>query len=213
MTKDIPDFEIRFERVCSLENARTLRLAYTITNYGQHPFKYFYACHPLLAATPQTHLLIPKQVTQMFTLGGPDLPTLEPKSVISWPPSAATRFNEPLSGSRGSVMKMYPVDLTRGHAAVTHGDNNEALQIQFDIQTLPHLGILVSQGPSGRDDFQNVLLLSLQPSSGACSDPPQCEEMGMGRTLESGAKLHFWVSLGLIDISSVPRSDNLFWAY
>jgi len=59
MSKEVPLFECRFERTCTLADAGFLLLDYTLTSYSDEPVKYIYSAHPMLARQIDPKLVIP----------------------------------------------------------------------------------------------------------------------------------------------------------
>lgn len=75
-----------FSRTASLE-ATTLRLDYTVTNTSSQPMVFLYAMHPLMAASPESHIVLPQGATVTIGCSSADYAGSE-GSVCAWPYTA-----------------------------------------------------------------------------------------------------------------------------
>ncbi|MHB9037258.1 MAG: aldose epimerase family protein [Armatimonadota bacterium] len=199
MSKDVPQFDCRFERSCCLDGRNSLRLEYVLKNHGDKPLKFIYSAHPLLYARPDTRLELPKEMEKAYIAINRNVPGLVDNSWASWPPSDETTLNGDLDPARCSMVKMFSPKLSSGKAAIRHGDVDESLEFEFDTGALPYLGVLYSQGFDFQPDghFRNELFLGLEPTTGIGDDLPTCDLTNTVQILMPGQELRFWITLSL----------------
>ena len=199
MFRDLVDEDCFFERTCSLEDACTLRLDYLIRNSGAEPLKYVYSAHPMLYGDADTEFVFPETMKRVYvylTINGRGL---EDGTWMDWPPPDETTLNGPFVPEWGSVAKLFSEKLSDGRASIRHKKTGEALQIEFDTDALPHLGILLCQGFDAPENpnLQNEILLGLEPTTGVGDDLPTCERTGTLCELPPNQELRFWIKLSL----------------
>ena len=202
MGKDIPELRCRFERTCSLDTERSLRLEYQITHDFEEPLKYIYSAHPLLAATEHTRLSLPAEIDSAYVFFAANVAGVREQSWLDWPPADRLNLHAPYSGQRESCIKLYSRKLNEGLAAVHHLDKQEGLRFEFDPSELPYLGFLIQQGydanPAGA--FKGELFLALEPTTGIGDDLPTCATTGTVAELLPGQTKCFTIRLSLIDL-------------
>lgn len=200
MSKDVPQFECSFERRCRLDNEDSIRLDYTIHNYGEESVKYIYSAHPLLYADEHTRLELPKEFTKAFVYIVRNAPGVTEKTWLDRPPVDGPGLCPPYDADRHSVIKMFSNRLSEGRAAVCHLDTKESMIISFDTRTLPYLGVLISQGFDAIADsgfFYQESFLALEPTTGVGDDIHTCESTSSTAEIPAGKKAKFWIGLGL----------------
>lgn len=202
MSKEVPQFQCRFERTCTLDSTRSLSLDYAITNYGDQRLKYIYSAHPLLAAAGDTRLILPDEIDKMFVFFTANVPGFCERTWTDWPPPERAGLGPPLSGSRQSCVKLYSAKLTTGRAAVHHVDRGQALQLEFDVAQLPYLGVLIQQGydPEENGAFKGELFIALEPTTGIGDDLPTCQTTGTVAEILPGESMSFSTRLTLLDV-------------
>ena len=196
MSCDLPDLECSFERTCKFENETTLRLDYVIRNYGRITCKYLYSAHPMLFADERSQVVLPEEVHRVFVSGAQNIPGLEEMRWTDWPIAGAAIL-EDLSPDHHSVIKFYSEPLIVGKAGIFYKDSNEHLELEFDTDELPHLGVFYSQGYADSVDkyFKDVVFVGLEPTTGAGDDVPMCGKTKTVKTLPAGEEAEFWIKL------------------
>jgi len=201
MRCEIAQLNCEFQRTCRLSSDDGLTLDYRITNHDEEPLKFIYSAHPLLAAGPDTQLMLPDEVEEVFVFFVANATGIPESSWIAWPPPDNADLLAPYSASRKSCFKGYTRRLKTGRASVRHADRGERLQFEFNSEDLPHLGFLMSQGfdedPHG--SFAGELFLALEPTTGVGDDLPTCEQTRTTATLEPGETKPFTIQLSLVD--------------
>lgn len=202
MSKDISEFQCRFERTCYLDSACSLRLDSTLTNYGDEPLKYIYSAHPLLAGGEDARLVLPKEVDKMFVFWVGNVPGLSDNTWIKWPPSDKANLQPPYSVKRESAVKLFCPMLENNRVAIHRMDVGKALQFEFDTTTLKYLGVYIQQGynPDKKGHSKGEILLALEPTSGIGDDLSTCESTGTLQKILPGKPVRFWIKLTVVDL-------------
>jgi galactose mutarotase-like enzyme len=144
---------------------------YRVQNPTPFPFKCFWSTHPLLAATPETRILLPARVRVRVEISftgrlGPLL------SEHPWPRTtdrAGKEVDLSLMGRKGQAEadKLYTTPVAEGWAALHDGATDQWLAFTFDPQQVPLVGFWANRSgwPSDRPCYN----LALEPCSG-CPD-------------------------------------------
>ena len=198
MSKEIPQLKCYFERTCQLESPNSLMLKYNISNNSDKSFPYVYSAHPLLNANEQTILELP-DVNKIYMYAAGDNSSFSNNTWIDLPLENEKLIKGPFSGKREGFVKFFTEQLSSGLAAVRRLDTGESLSIQFDIDQLAHLGVLVSEGYDSLDngEFKGELFLALEPTTGIGDDLPTCKSTGTLKYISPGEKINFWIRLTL----------------
>jgi galactose mutarotase-like enzyme len=201
MAREIPELQIHFERTCVLDGEQSLELAYRITNAADEPLKYVYSAHPILAAGPDTRVMLPDEMDRAYVIFVANVDGVEPQNWIDWPPGVPN-LQPPYTATRKSCLKVVSPQLANGVAFVQHQDRGEGLQLEFDAAELPHLGVLIQQGYDADDNgaFQGEVLLALEPTTGIGDDLPTCASTQTLAELGPGQSKSFSIRLTLVGL-------------
>lgn len=192
-------FQFRFTRVCSFYDPCTLRLDYTIHNYGVEEIDYIYSAHPLFLANEHTRLELPQSVKQLYiTAAWGDL-GLKENRWANIPFPLPDDLHGPYNHLRQTLMKAFTKAEQAAWIKLHRLDCGESLEIKADTLQLPHMGILISQGfdTLGDGDFKGRFLLGIEPTSGIGDDLEVCGRTGTVRQLMPGQIMNFWITIGV----------------
>lgn len=194
---ELTSIPIRFERVCRLEGPGEVVLDYTIENRGSEPFEFLYAHHLLLAADEQTRIAYPAEMDSAYATVVQHVDGVEPGEWLDWPPPSYLDISEPFDPQRGSLIKLFSPEISRGSFEVSHAPLRESLRVEFDAAQLPYLGVLIAQGynPLGRD--REGLIIGVEPTTGIGDDLASCRESNTSRQLQPGSPLQFQIKYSL----------------
>ena len=200
MRCNVPQLNCEFQRTCRIDSGNCLSLDYRITNYGEQPLKYIYSAHPLLAAGPDTELVLPDDMDEVYVFFVANVAGISERSWIAWPPPNADNLRAPYSADRSSCFKAFSRTLESGRASVRHAQCRERLQFDFDPGELPHLGFLISQGfdEDVRGPFANQVFVALEPTTGVGDDLSTCEQTGTTAPLDPSQTKSFSIRLTLV---------------
>lgn len=195
----LDEFPVQLTRTAELIEPESLLLQYTIQNNASEAIEYLYAAHLLLHADQDTTITYPGEMDKAYLAVVLDNPVLKEGAWNEWPPPDTARLGEPLMPERNTFAKLFSPKLRHGVARVAHGDQAEQLQIEFDTESLPYLGVLLSlgYGPLGKDGTS--LLFGLEPSSGIGDDLAICRATKTAQKIGAGDSLKFWIRLSLVE--------------
>ena len=202
MSVEMPELDCRFERTLRLDGPQSLRLDYVIRNNGDEPIPAIYSAHPLLFGTTQSEFVFPPDMNRAFADFVDNVPGLETKTWIDWPPPESMGLNPPYDLKRGSIVKLYTNKLTTGETTLRHPSTGESLRIEFDAQTLPYVGFLIMQGYNADPDghFKNELLLAIEPTTGVGDTLETAADNDSLLRISPGEEIRFWIRLSLSDV-------------
>jgi len=200
MSREVPEYECLFERTLTLEDGGSLRFDYRIKNKGVYPVKYVYSAHPLFLGTPRTELILPEEMERVYVYSATNIPGFEEGDWTDWPPPEESGLNQLLAAERNSCAKLFSPPLMEGKAGIRHGGTGERLEIDFDAETLPFLGILYVQGYDTLGDgvFKDSLFTAIEPTTGVGDEFPTCEANGTLLELEPRRDTKFWIRFSII---------------
>ena len=195
---ELTEAPIHFERTCRLVARGQLQLEYAIENRANEPFEFLYANHLLLNADSSTRIDYPDEMRQAYVYLSYYMDDVTDGAWINWPPQHALGVTEPLDSHRGNLIKLFSPRLQRGEVAISHDEHRESLRIEFDVDHLPHLGILLAQGfgPTERD--WRGLFVGLEATTGIGDDLASCRATNSSVQLQPAEIFRFQIKLSLI---------------
>jgi hypothetical protein len=196
-TVEVDEIPMRFERSCRLVEPGQLQLDYAIENLTDECVEFLYANHVLLYADRSTRIGYPPEMDKAYVTVTYHLPEITDGAWIEWPPNTSN-FSEPLDARRGNVIKMFSPRLRRGAAEVTHGDQSESLRIEFDVEQLPYLGILLAQGYGPVERDLRGLFIALEATTGIGEHLDDCRTTDTSTRLGPREVYKFQIKLSLV---------------
>jgi len=136
---------------------------YTLKNLGPSPEEYVWCIHPLLTIAEGDRIELPAEVKTMRLNGGLGDRPIGHGDTWAYPePFPGIRLDrlETPGMPRGCV-KAFAGPLTQGVAALANDATGDRLELRWDVQAAPHLGLWLNRGHVG---FHHV---ALEPTNGA----------------------------------------------
>ena len=192
-TWSVPRWPYRLSRRLSFADERTVLAEYELRSLGDRPQPLLWSQHPVFRLEPGCRIELPGVSEVVRTSqSGIDLPARS-----GWPVAAPTG-GSPIDLSRvhtglGWSAKLYAEALEPVSAVTPDGAR---LEIDWERGFAPVMGIWLSYGgwPPGGPACEQV---ALEPTTSAHDDLTSAQADGQARLLEAGARLAWWVRLGL----------------
>jgi galactose mutarotase-like enzyme len=180
---------LRFERAVTLEGD-TLSIDYRITNVGKEPALYAWSAHPLFAVDRGDRIVLPPSVTDVRVEGSAG--RLRGKgSQRRWPRTAgehgeAIDLNVAGGITDGVGDKLFAKAPADGWAAVERVQHQLRIEVQFDAERSPWLGLWLCYGgwPEGKANRQQCV--AIEPCTAPVDSLAEAIAAGQARQLEPG---------------------------
>jgi len=176
-----------------------LKFEYAIENGADEPFEFLYANHLLLSADSSTRIVYPAEMRQAYVYACYHMEGVADRTWIEWPPPHKMEIIEPFDATRGTLVKMFSCRLADGKVAISHGEHCESLHIEFDVEQLPYLGILLAQGFSPTERDFRGLFVGLEATTGMGDDLASCRATNTSNHLQPGEIRRFHINLSLTE--------------
>jgi len=159
-----------FSRTVTLKDNQVF-FEYCVQNTAEEDFKFIWTPHCLLACSPATRLLIPKNLTQVMTVEHSSR-HLGPWGTRHSYPVTQDENGQPFDlaatepASAQTCEKFYFTSPnSEGWCGIEHTDSGEQLIYQYDAEKVPYLGVWKTQG-GYRGDYN----IALEPCTGIYDD-------------------------------------------
>jgi len=164
-------FPYRLSKVLSLDE-NTVRIDYRLQNLSPFEFKYIWAAHPMLVATPETKIMLP---------GRPRIRTNWSKHdrlgkllyETTWPVAAGPSGESiDLSGAKSptadQATKFFTTRLEEGWCGLRDAKTGHFIRLSFPVEKIPYVGVWINEGgwPSEQEPHYHI---ALEPATG-CPD-------------------------------------------
>jgi galactose mutarotase-like enzyme len=156
-----------FVRSASLIAQDRLELRYSLTNTGQKVLPYLWAAHPQFAASPDTQIVFPPEVTQVINVIVDDPVLGKADGLCPWPEAVS------ISGQAWRLDRVQPVEnhtcrkiYTRPEQPVSWAalvDQKLGCQLRLDWPSdfAPYLGLWIDEGA-----YNTAPVAALEPANG-----------------------------------------------
>ena len=185
----LPTSPFLFRRAISA-TPEGFRFDYALTNRGDAPEEYLWCVHPLFTIEEGDRLELPPGTRSMRVNGGIGLRPIEHGEEWTLPePSPGFRIDRlETPGMPRGCIKRFVGPLREGVAALANERSGARLEVRWDVQAAPLLGLWLNRGHAG---FHHV---ALEPTNGAPDSLAQAvnEWRQFGR-LEAGATATWWL--------------------
>jgi len=184
-------------RTISAPGPNRLRLDYTFVNLGRRPLPFIYSSHPILVPAPESKVFLPGvRQLQVFGQNG----KLRAGAMQPWPEARLagggnTRLDTGFTPDRALCGKWFAAGT--GEAAVTFPDTGERLDLTWDRETLPVLGVRLSLGvvlAASRPRPEQWMCVALEPCTVAHDVRHQAQPQAW---LEPDRPFSFWLEWGV----------------
>lgn len=188
-TLELATTPLRFRRAISA-TPHGFRFDYTLTNRGTEPEEYLWCVHPLFTIEEGDRLELPPGARAMRVNGGIGLRPIAHGEEWALPePEPGFRIDRlETPGMPRGCIKGFVGPLREGIAALANARSGARLEVRWDVQAAPWLGLWLNRGHVG---FHHV---ALEPTNGAPDSLAQAvnEWRQFGR-LAAGATVSWWL--------------------
>jgi galactose mutarotase-like enzyme len=178
---------LRFSKQLSLED-ESLRILYQVENIGSIVQSFLYACHPLFAVSAGDLIFLPSEVRELrldYSRGNRFGST---GTTIAWPESQ-TGIRVDIAGNcdARTAEMFYTARLSEGRCGIYRSATGQTLDIRFDPQRLPYLGVWLCYGgwPDGEPGPRQYAV-ALEPTTSGCNTLSAAQRSGSAVTLDVG---------------------------
>jgi len=189
---------LRFTKRLTLEN-NTLRAAYTVENIGSATQSFLYACHPLFAVSRGDRVLLPREIRELRLDYSKGDRLGMPGSSFSWPVTQEGLRLDVADGPEARTAEMfYSSRLNEAVCGIYRKASGQLLEVSFDSQRLPYLGVWLCYGgwPSdGEEPLQYAV--ALEPTTSACNTLAKAQQTSTAISLEAGATYDWVIRFGV----------------
>jgi galactose mutarotase-like enzyme len=201
---------LRFSKDVSL-NDDTLSIVYRTENIGSTVQSFLYACHPLFAVSAGDLILLPAEVRELRLdysrgnrIGGAG-------TAIAWPETqSGIRLDLASSPDSGTAEMFYTDRLSQGCCGIYRSATGQTLDIGFDPQRLPYLGLWLCYGgwPDGGPGPRQYAV-ALEPTTSGCNTLLEAQRNGSAVTLDIGETFQWEIRFRVRNSDSRPSSSPL----
>jgi galactose mutarotase-like enzyme len=195
-------------------NGTNIRLDYTVSNNGDQPDSFLYACHPLFAVDPGDHVLLPKEIAAVrlhFSLGdrigtsGEEL-----RWPLTVPGSAATAINRVGDIADRTAEMLYVPSLAHGACALHRKKRRQAVLMRFTTDTLPSLGLWICNG--GWPELKGAhpqYAVAMEPTVAPFGALSEAVAANAAPVLQPGADYRFSIELEILGCQQPCSLDEI----
>jgi galactose mutarotase-like enzyme len=182
-----------FSRAIRVREDGAFEFDYTLSNTGADAEPFLWSLHPLLNIGPGDRVELTADVRSLRLDGGLGTP-IQRGDVWAYPePFSGVRLDQcQVPGMFSGCVKGYAGPLERGFAALVNDQTGESLELRWDAQAIPFLGLWINRGHGG---FHHV---ALEPCSGAPDSLAEAvESWHQHGTIQPGATVSWSISLNI----------------
>lgn len=183
---------LRFSKHLSLDND-SLRVVYRVENTGSIVQSFLYACHPLFAVSAGDLIFLPSEVRELRLDYSRGNRLGSSCTMVSWPESqTGIRLDIAESPASRIAEMFYTTRLSQGCCGLYRNATGQRLDILFDPERLPYLGLWLCYGgwPDDASDTRQYAV-ALEPTTSGCNTLPEAERSGSAVALNAG-KIFDW---------------------
>ncbi|HEX4005447.1 MAG TPA: aldose epimerase [Acidobacteriaceae bacterium] len=196
---------LRFERTVSLEKS-TLSVAYRLTNVGDTPLPWAWSAHPLFAVDRGDLIVLPGSAKQVTVEGSARERLGRKHAQHSWPRTTVgggVPIDLSVAGgiADGIGDKLFTPAPVRGWAAIERLSRKVRIELQFDPQKIPWLGLWLCYGgwPEGKPNRQQCV--AIEPCTAPVDSLAEAMAAGSARTLAPGASAEWGLRIAAARVS------------
>jgi galactose mutarotase-like enzyme len=201
---------LRFSKELSL-NDDTLCIVYRTENVGSTAQSFLYACHPLFAVSAGDLIFLPPEVHELRLDYSRGDRIGRSGTTIAWPESlSGIRLDIAGSPDSGTAEMFYTARLNQGCCGIYRGATGQTLDIWFDPQRLPYLGLWLCYGgwPDGGSGPRQYAV-ALEPTTSGCSTLSASQRSGSAVTLDAGRTFDWEIRFRIRNSGACPSSPPL----
>lgn len=198
---------LRFSKQLTLEH-NTLRVAYAVENAGSTAQSFLYACHPLFAVSAGDRVLLPSEIREMRLDYSKGDRLGASGSIVTWPATeSGVRLDATLGPEAGTAEMFYTSRLRDGLCGVYREASDQVLEVSFDTERLPFLGLWLCYGGWPSDGHEpRQYAVALEPTTSPCNTLVNAQRTNTAISLKAG-ETYDWEILFTVREGRALRSD------
>ena len=192
------DGAIAFARRAYLDGA-SLVLEYSVENRGDTPQSLLYCAHPLLQVKRYDRILLPAKVRSVMIEGSAGDGVGRRGDRVAWPgPKAGEELNivGPPDGQQAD--KLFAGPLADGWCALLRPSIDEGVEITFDANVLPWLGLWICRAAWPESGTAKQYTVALEPTNAPADSLADAERAGTAWRLAPGERREWTLRFRLI---------------
>ena len=169
-------------------------LEYVLVNNGALPQEFMWCLHPLFSIREGDELKLPTEVSEIRLNGGVGDRPMKQGDVWPYPePFAGIRLDRlETPGMPSGCVKGFTGPLTTGRASIANEKDGDRLELSWDVNAAPYLGLWLNRGHGG---FHHV---ALEPTNAAPDSLRDAVEKWRNfGTIMAGGTLRWSVRIGV----------------
>jgi galactose mutarotase-like enzyme len=182
-----------------------LILEYELENKGSDAFDYLWSSHPLLNTEPGARILLPPDVEVLLIDSSEGGRLGRPGESCTWPIARRADGSSDdlavMKSRRHGSDKLYTPRLHDGYCGLHYPSTNESIFFQFDVQSVPYVGMWISHGGSGPPDPKQPYTVALEPCTGRPDSLVEAIARGESTSLLPHAMNKWTLRVGLLEDS------------
>ncbi len=200
--------QVRYEltRLVSLHQSQ-LTFHYKLKNQDSTGFHYLWAAHPLIRVVPGSHIVLPEEVTRVLINWATPPQLGEFGELKPWPVVNGRDLSRVQDEQAGIALKCFTDPLKQGVARITFPDSPDILEIGFEAEINPYLGIWITYGGWPGYSSRKHLTVGLEPTSGRPDSLEKAMERGECQFLTPGGEVEWNLYLRL---ESASETETVF---
>ncbi len=177
----------RFTKQLTLEH-NSLRVAYTVENAGPTDQSFLYACHPLFAVSAGDRVLLPSLIREVRLDHSKGGRLGAPGSILAWPiTKSGVHLDVTLGSEAGTAEMFYTPALQDGLCGIYRGASAQVLEVSFDTERLPFLGLWLCYGGWPDDDDEpRQYAVGLEPTTSPYNNLSNAQRTNTAISLKAG---------------------------
>jgi galactose mutarotase-like enzyme len=198
---------LRFSKQLTLEH-NSLRVTYKVENTGSTAQSFLYACHPLFAVSAGDRIHLPSAVREVRLDHSKGGRLGAPGSIITWPTTkSGVHLDITLGSEAGTAEMFYTPPLQEGLCGIYREASAQVLEVSFDTERLPFLGLWLCYGGWPDDsDGPRQYAVGLEPTTSPYNNLSNAQRANTAISLKAG-ETYDWEILFTVMEARALRSD------
>lgn len=187
-------FPYRLTKKVFFAGPRTLRFEYTLNNTSDYDFDFLWAGHLMVNIEQGARLILPEDCREAFTVltnGGGQFGDIRQWPSFKDKTGSECRADICRAPSAEGFEKYYFTEpLTEGWCELQYPDRLKKLRIDFSVDTVPYLGILMNE--NGWDNLYNIFI---EPCTVCYDRPDLAKKYGQISTVKSQETYQWYLQI------------------
>ncbi|SMO50044.1 DUF5107 domain-containing protein [Gracilimonas mengyeensis] len=178
---------------------------YRLQNTGDEAFDYLWSAHPLLSVEAGDEVLLPQKTRKVRIHAATD-ERLEDGETANWPEliPGSSSFDVVKEKSSGFASKLFVENPQSGKAALYRKRFDESLLIEFDTESVPHLGLWLCYGGWPDDDnYTADYSIAFEPTTASTDVLSEARQLSQSVYIQPKEVKEWKVAFSLINAKPV----------